>query len=164
MPGTYGVCAFDGNGRLRYVSHTFGAFDVDEVIGKPVWQSCEDEDTIRNAFAKCLLTGDTVSAESNVIDPDGSTYRVRYTFFALPHDHHCRVVSVWHEPAAVTPLSEQEWTILGLIADGLRNIEIRKRLNLSDSTVKTALRRVRDKLRAQTNAQAVAIAVRSGVL
>ncbi len=60
--------------------------------------------------------------------------------------------------------SPRELQILGLIAEGCSNAEIAKRLYISETTVKTHLVRVFDKLGAQDRAHAVALAMRHGLL
>jgi DNA-binding NarL/FixJ family response regulator len=64
-------------------------------------------------------------------------------------------------PASLTP---REHEILGMLADGLPNKVIASRLGISDHTVKTHLEAVFDKLGASTRAEAVARAVRAGLL
>ncbi len=64
-------------------------------------------------------------------------------------------------PPALTP-REQE--ILAMLAEGLPNKGIAVRLGISEHTVKTHLEAIFDKLGASTRAEAVARAVRSGLL
>jgi DNA-binding NarL/FixJ family response regulator len=63
--------------------------------------------------------------------------------------------------ASLTP-REQE--ILGMLAEGLPNKAIASRLGISDHTVKTHLEAIFEKLGASTRAEAVARAVRAGLL
>ena len=62
--------------------------------------------------------------------------------------------------ARVARLTERELDVLRLLADGLRNEEIGKRLCISAETVRTHLRKAMAKLDADTRAQAVATALR----
>lgn len=64
-------------------------------------------------------------------------------------------------PPALTP---RELEILGLIAGGLQNKEIAKRLGLAEETVKSHVRHFLVKLDAHSRAHAVAIAFRHGLL
>ncbi len=57
-------------------------------------------------------------------------------------------------------LSEREREVLALLAQGLRNREIGERLYISESTVKTHVRHVLEKLRIRNRAEAAAFAAR----
>ncbi len=57
-------------------------------------------------------------------------------------------------------LSARERDVLGLIAEGLRNREIAGRLVISETTVKTHVRHVLEKLRIRNRAEAAAFAAR----
>lgn len=61
-------------------------------------------------------------------------------------------------------LTQREREILSLLADGLGNKQIAARLGISPSTVKTHLEVVFDKLAVTSRAEAVAVAVRRGLL
>ena len=62
------------------------------------------------------------------------------------------------DPLAV--LSDRERDVLALIAEGLRNREIAERLVISETTVKTHVRHVLEKLRFRNRAEAAAFAAR----
>jgi DNA-binding NarL/FixJ family response regulator len=57
-------------------------------------------------------------------------------------------------------LSDREREVLALMADGLRNREIAERLVISETTVKTHVRHVLEKLRLRNRAEAAAFAAR----
>ena len=61
-------------------------------------------------------------------------------------------------------LNERELAVLNLAAQGMTNPAIAKRLHLSESTVKLALRSGYRKLGAKSRAQAVAKASEMGIL
>lgn len=61
-----------------------------------------------------------------------------------------------------TPLSEREREILRLVAEGMSNREIGRRLHLSEETVKSHVRHILARLCARSRAHAVALAIRSG--
>ena len=63
-----------------------------------------------------------------------------------------------------TPLTERELEVLRLLADGLRHEEIGKRLGIGSETVRTHLRKASDRLGAATRTQAVATALRQGLI
>lgn len=64
----------------------------------------------------------------------------------------------------VTKLTQRERDILRLLADGLRNEEIGKRLFISPETVRTHVRKAMSKLDADTRTQAVATALRKSLI
>ena len=64
----------------------------------------------------------------------------------------------------VPSLSQREREILALLADGLGNKQIAARLGISSSTVKTHLELLFGKLGVASRAEAVAAAVRRGLL
>lgn len=66
--------------------------------------------------------------------------------------------------AAATRLSEREHDVLLLLADGLSAAEIAPRLHLSESTVKSHVARIYQKLGAANRAQALVTAMRIGLL
>jgi two-component system, NarL family, nitrate/nitrite response regulator NarL len=69
------------------------------------------------------------------------------------------------EPSRALPaLTQRERQILSLLADGLGNKQIAAQLGISPSTVKTHLEVVFEKLEVATRAEAVAVAVRRGLL
>lgn len=163
MHDSVGVCGFSHSGRILYCSHTFGAFRREELDGAPFWVGCDDPDAIRSAFATCMFTGRPVSASAKVTDPEGVTREVNYTFYALPEDQTCRVISVWHVPLDGPPLSPRERQVVSALAEGKRLEEIADALLVSASTVKSALRSALQKTGARTSAQLVALAVRAGI-
>jgi DNA-binding NarL/FixJ family response regulator len=61
-------------------------------------------------------------------------------------------------------LTQREREVLRLLADGLSNEEIGKRLFISPETVRTHVRKAMDKLEADTRTQAVAIALRQSLI
>ena len=64
----------------------------------------------------------------------------------------------------VPQLTQRERDVLRLLADGLSNEEIGKRLFISAETVRTHLRKAMDKLGAETRTQAVALALREHLI
>jgi NarL family two-component system response regulator YdfI len=70
-------------------------------------------------------------------------------------------------PISVRPaqaLTPREVEILGMLAEGLGNKSIARRLGISEHTVKTHVTSVFAKLDVSTRAEAVAIAARSGLI
>ncbi len=67
-------------------------------------------------------------------------------------------------PSDTTPLSKREREILQKIANGATTKEVASDLGISPHTVKTHLERIFEKLGANDRAQAVAIAIRTGLV
>jgi DNA-binding NarL/FixJ family response regulator len=65
---------------------------------------------------------------------------------------------------AGTALTQRELDVLGLLAEGLQHEEIGRRLGISSETVRTHLRKASDRLGAATRTQAVATALRLGLI
>ena len=61
-------------------------------------------------------------------------------------------------------LTQREREVLRLLADGLANEEIGKRLHISPETVRTHVRKAMAKLEADTRTQAVATALRQSII
>jgi DNA-binding NarL/FixJ family response regulator len=61
-------------------------------------------------------------------------------------------------------LTPRELDVLGLLAEGLQHEEIGRRLGISSETVRTHLRKASDRLGATTRTQAVATALRMGLI
>ena len=66
--------------------------------------------------------------------------------------------------AAATQLTSREHDVLKLLADGLSAAEIGSRIHLSESTVKSHLAKIYQKLGVTNRAQALVTAMRSGLL
>ena len=64
----------------------------------------------------------------------------------------------------LTTLTQRERDVLRLLADGLANEEIGKRLQISPETVRTHVRKAMTKLEADTRTQAVATAIRQSII
>lgn len=70
-------------------------------------------------------------------------------------------------PKAAKPggkLTQRELDVLSLLAEGLQHEEIGRRLGISSETVRTHLRKASDRLGAATRTQAVATALRLGLI
>jgi len=68
------------------------------------------------------------------------------------------------EAPTTTPLSKREREILQMVANGSTTKEVARDLGISPHTVKTHLERIFEKLDANDRAQAVAIAIRTGLV
>lgn len=74
------------------------------------------------------------------------------------------VAALAREQRRRVALSPREVEVLGLSRDGLTTHRISSRLNVTESTVKTYLSRIYDKLGVRTRADALAVAVQRGLL
>jgi two-component system, NarL family, nitrate/nitrite response regulator NarL len=73
-------------------------------------------------------------------------------------------VQVQDKGPQVAPLSKRETEILQKVAYGATTKEVARDLEISPHTVKTHLERIFEKLGANDRAQAVAIAIRNGIV
>ena len=69
-----------------------------------------------------------------------------------------------NDSAAGTSLAPREIEVLRLIADGLENKQVARRLGLSEATVKSYLKSAFCRLEVTSRAEAVAVALRSGII
>ena len=75
-----------------------------------------------------------------------------------------RAVATTQAPAGMPPLSPRERQVLTLLTDGQTSAEAAATLGIGEETVQTHVRRAMTKLSARTRTQAVAIALRYGLL
>jgi NarL family two-component system response regulator YdfI len=68
------------------------------------------------------------------------------------------------KPATGQPLSEREQEVMEMVAQGAANKEIAVRLHISERTVKAHVTGIFDKLGVNSRAEAVAVAMRRGLL
>jgi DNA-binding NarL/FixJ family response regulator len=68
------------------------------------------------------------------------------------------------QPVAMEPLTSRETAVLLLVAQGERNTEIARRLSISVKTVETHLTSLYGKLHVQSRAEAIALALKQGLL
>jgi DNA-binding CsgD family transcriptional regulator len=158
----HGVTALDNDGRILYASETVGGFTEESVAEKPVWIGSLDETDIERGFMQCVGYRTAVDLATSTQTPDGSVYHFWYTLHPLPPN--CRVVGVWHPPMVGQVLDARELECLRALAGGMVQAELAEKLHVSESTVKAILLSCRVKLNARTTTQAVALAVRHGLI
>lgn len=83
---------------------------------------------------------------------------------ALPPRLAAQLLEELAEPAAAPDLTEREAEVLACLARGLGNKEIATELNISENTVKTHVRNVLAKLNARSRSEAIALALRQGLV
>jgi DNA-binding NarL/FixJ family response regulator len=86
-----------------------------------------------------------------------STTAVRQTLAELDRDDAAA-------PRSFVELSPRELRVLGLLADGYRTSEIALELAYSERTIKHSISALTTRLRLRNRTQAVAIAVREGLI
>ncbi|GAI88097.1 unnamed protein product, partial [marine sediment metagenome] len=74
-----------------------------------------------------------------------------------------RLISEFRQKGEEPKLSAREIQVLQLLGEGLTNNEIASRLYLSESTVRTYMGRLLDKLHLHNRAEAMAYAMRHGI-
>ena len=104
-------------------------------------------------------------------DPQGVIAAVRvvadggaYFDPAIAHVVLRKVVGPSASPAGPSPLTPRETEILRLIADGVGNADIAKRLSIGLGTVKGHIREILEKLSAADRTQAAVVALRRGII
>lgn len=162
-----GISAFDNDGNHLTVSHTIGGWDKAALVGFPVWESSLDPTTVQRAFMRCISTHEPVDFESSAKCPRGVVHHFASTFFQLPKG--TRVISCWMRPYDGGVLTPRERECLSLLAGsddrpGMQQDEIAEYMGVSLSTVKECLSAARSKLNARTSTEAVAKAVRCGLI
>ncbi len=78
----------------------------------------------------------------------------------IPPDVGAKLVQRLNNPE----LRERELAVLGLMAQGMSNLEIGKALSISENTVKTHVNRILSKLGVSDRTQAVIVAVKRGIV
>jgi two-component system NarL family response regulator len=116
-----------------------------------------DEDIYRglHSGAQGYLLKDTKSNE--VLNAIRTVARGRQY---IPPDVGAKLVQRLNNPE----LRERELAVLGLMAQGMSNLEIGTALSISESTVKTHVNRILSKLGVSDRTQAVIVAVKRGIV
>lgn len=70
----------------------------------------------------------------------------------------------WESPPELTLLNDSERQLLTLVAEGLDNPEVARRLNISESTLKRILSKIQNVLGARNRVQAAVNAARKGII
>ncbi|HYN97883.1 MAG TPA: response regulator transcription factor [Pilimelia sp.] len=154
VDATRRICAGDGMGRIRVLILT--TFDLDEYVYAALRAGASGF-LLKDTLAPDLLSAIRVVARGDAVVAPSVTRRLL--------DRHVsngagRPVSA----AALDTLTEREREVLGLMARGLSNTEIARRLYLSEGTVKTHVSRVLTKLGLRDRVQAVVYAYECGLV
>jgi DNA-binding NarL/FixJ family response regulator len=131
-------------------------FDSDQIV-YDVLKAGASGFLLKNApTAKLLDAVRTVAAGDSLLAPS-ITRRLVEEFVRRPPPGHAL-------PPEVDRLTQRETEVLTLIANGLSNPEIARRLVISDATVKSHVNRIRTKLDLRDRVQAVVLAYETGLV
>lgn len=139
------------------------AFELTESMLRQCWQDGFVRQLVDEGEQMGVLVRDSLERM------DGSSqgqfeawlHRLVQSFGSLPPSE---VAPQVHRKILDDPLTPQEMKILNLLAEGHPNKRIADRLDISDSTVRTHLRSINNKLRVRSRLQAVAMGKACGLL
>jgi len=150
-----------------------GTFDVRVVHGENVAQLA----VLAQARVPTLylvpsgrLRTDELHARDAVLPPDAPIAQIRAAAMAvasglqIARKHDFDVADKESEFSFAEPLTDRELHILNLVADGLSNPEIARRLKISRNTVKFHVSSIISKLGATSRTEAVTIGVKHGLI
>jgi NarL family two-component system response regulator YdfI len=142
------------------VLHSLAGFPVPVVLLLDAWDD--------GALTSVLRSGirGAISAESTAEEIEGAIQAVSSGLVAIAPAAAAVLVGETRPPAEALrePLSDREVEVLSLIAEGLSNKIIAYRLNISEHTVKTHVTAILTKLGAASRTEAVAQAIRRGLV
>jgi DNA-binding NarL/FixJ family response regulator len=149
LEATRRILAADEEARILILT----TFDLDEYVYEAL-RSGASGFVLKDEPPEQLLAAiRTVAAGDALLSPS-VTKRVIKQFARLPRSA---------PPAAFDELTSREQEVFRLIADGLSNVEIGERLFISDTTVKTHITHILQKLGLRDRVQAVVLAHQSGL-
>lgn len=152
----------DATGRIESASPS-----AEATLGKVTGQRCVDVvdargldgTTVCTQTCAASCTDGTPAVEVRV---KGKTWRM-YCAGAGPH-RTVTLAPTGEDIDGLPPLSPREKEVLILVAAGLTNARIARRLDLSRATVRTHIEHILSKLRVRSRSAAVARAMASGML
>ena len=159
MPGTDGLAAtrrISADGHLAGVRVVIlTTFELDEYVFEAI-RSGASGFLVKDTEPDELVQAVRVVAGGDALLSPSVTRRLIGEFAAR--------AKAPHDTGGLDELTDREQEVLALVADGLSNTEIAKRLYLSPATAKTHVSRAMIKLRARDRAQLVVIAYESGLV
>jgi DNA-binding NarL/FixJ family response regulator len=139
-------------------------FDLDEYVFDALRAGASGF-LLKDVTAERLFEGVRVVAAGEGLLAPGVTRRLISEFARLrPADSGACAASAGAVPAAVSALTPRETEVLRLVAEGLSNTEIARRLVVTEETVKTHVSRLLAKLGLRDRTQAVVLAYESGLV
>jgi DNA-binding NarL/FixJ family response regulator len=149
LEATRRILAADEEARILILT----TFDLDEYVYEAL-RSGASGFVLKDEPPEQLLAAiRTVAAGDALLSPS-VTKRVIQQFARLPRSE---------PPAAFAELTSREQDVFRLIADGLSNVEIGEKLFISDTTVKTHITHILQKLGLRDRVQAVVLAHQTGL-
>ena len=128
-------------------------FDLDEYVYEALRAGASGF-VLKDDPAEQLLTAIRTVAGGEALLSPAITRRVIERFASIPQPRHQKELE---------ELTERELDVLRLIARGLSNVEIGQELYISDTTVKTHITHILQKLDLRDRVQAVVLAYESGL-
>jgi DNA-binding NarL/FixJ family response regulator len=149
LEATRRILAADATARILILT----TFDLDEYVYEALQAGASGFVLKDDPPEQLIAALRTVAAGDALLSP-AVTKRVIRQFARLPRPA---------PPAAIDELTARELDIFRLIADGLSNAEISERLYIGDTTVKTHVTHILQKLGLRDRVQAVVLAYRTGI-
>jgi DNA-binding NarL/FixJ family response regulator len=150
LEATRRILAADDTARILILT----TFDLDEYVYEALRAGASGF-VLKDDPPEQLLTAIRIVAEGEALLSPGITKRVIKQFTRISHPV---------PPRELDELTERELEVLRLIARGLSNAEIGKELYISDTTVKTHITHILQKLNLRDRVQAVVLAHETGLL
>jgi DNA-binding NarL/FixJ family response regulator len=149
LDATRQIVAEDPSARIVILT----TFDLDEYVYEALSAGASGFVLKDDPPEQLIAAVRTVAAGDALLSP-AVTRRVIKQFTRVPRPT---------PPKQLDELTEREREIFALIADGLSNAEIGERLFIGDTTVKTHITHILQKLNLRDRVQAVVLAYRTGV-
>jgi DNA-binding NarL/FixJ family response regulator len=149
LEATRRIIAADAAARVLILT----TFDLDEYVYEALRAGASGFVLKDDPPEQLIAAIRTVAAGDALLSP-AITKRVIREFARIPHAP---------PPEGITDLSEREMEVFRLIARGLSNTEIGQELYISETTVKTHVTHILQKLGLRDRVQAVVLAYQTGV-
>jgi DNA-binding NarL/FixJ family response regulator len=149
LEATRRILAADSSARILILT----TFDLDEYVYEALSAGASGFVLKDDPPERLIAAIHTVAAGEALLSP-AVTKRVIEQFTRLPRPT---------PPPELVELSERELDVFRLLARGLSNAEIAKELFISETTVKTHVTHVLQKLHLRDRVQAVVLAYRTGI-
>jgi DNA-binding NarL/FixJ family response regulator len=149
LQATRRILAADDTARILILT----TFDLDEYVYEALRAGASGFVLKDDPPEQLLAAIRTVAAGEALLSPS-VTKRVIKRFTRIPHVA---------PPKALDDLTERELDVFRLIARGLSNAEIGQELYISDTTVKTHITHILQKLELRDRVQAVVLAYQTGL-
>ena len=150
LEATRRILAADGNARILILT----TFDLDEYVYEALRAGASGF-VLKDEPPEQLLAAIRIVAEGEALLSPAVTKRVIQRFARLPQ--------AAAPPPGLDELTERELDVFRLIARGLSNAEIGQELYISDTTVKTHITHILQKLDLRDRVQVVVLAYETGL-